>query len=338
MLFTPLGIYAQKSADHYADRFRLCIEGGMNPEKKTVSKDSLLIAKSIIAEAVKLYPNRIDLHHAKISTAIALEDAKATQAAVLDFIEQARSNGYKWHVYNDYLTTVAEGKEATVSSFNTFANLYRNFPYGEGEVYLKAISEGYLSLDPECVDALNYAAISYMDNNPHKALQFLLKAQTLQPDDCGTISNLVTTYFLERNKEQANYWATILECLPEVPDAYKTLARYLQAQPDVCINQPECKVVSVKDNGDGTKRAVIVVSVKNPSAVPAFLQADIDLYDGDTRIASASPTQLAIPDGEQMQQSKLISFSPDLKSFRVAISLKSADGVPIEHLIFDYNQ
>lgn len=328
-------VKAQSTGDDYADRFRICIENSYTGNDHSIDSDSLSRAIEIITEGVEKYPNRIDLRNAKITALIAKGCFKESREEVCRFIEQSKTNSFQWDTYNGKTYDMEMGKQVAINSYSTFANLYRNFPQGEGENYLAEITDRFLELVPGCVEALNFKAISCMDSEPNKALNYLFQAQKQSPDDIVIISNIMTTYYLERNIGEMNYWVDILKSMPEVPKDFNTLADYLQAQPMVCLNKEGCQILNIKENGDGTNRAEIIASIKNPSDVPAFLSVDVDLYVNDKIVASSSQTPFAIADGICLQQSKMINISSDLKDFTVVINLMGADGSPIESYAFN---
>lgn len=163
-----------------------------------------------INEGIDLYPNNLDMRFGKIYVLSKINDWKQYKDEIIKAIDYSSQNSNHWD-YNEE-DSVEANEEFFLSSIQTYENnLLNNIDmdnYSSEDsllgLYIQDIGEEVLKYYPNNISSINDVAVIYFFNsNTDKALELLLKAESIDPKDCVVIGNIANIYKLTEYKEKA---------------------------------------------------------------------------------------------------------------------------------------
>ena len=165
--------------------------------------DKSLLSKgfSWIKKGIDMYPSRLDMRFGKIYMLGLIEDYETFTNEIIRTIDYSTKNNNKWKWSNN--EPKDSGEQFLLSNIQGYqVQLYNT----ENDTLLnnmKRIAEAVLKYYPNHIESLSNISIVYMLQNKYdKALEPLLKAEKLSPQDYIVLSNIAQAYKL--NGDNAN--------------------------------------------------------------------------------------------------------------------------------------
>lgn len=175
--------------------------------------DSLLIAKGLkkIDEGIALYPNRLDMRFGKIYVFELLNDWDRFTEEILTTIQYSSINNNEWTWTDNELQP--EGKEFFLGNLQEYQYVLYNTGDDNLLLNMRTIAEEVLTYYPDNVENLSNISVTYLiTGEPEKAVEYLLKAEQLRPEDAIVLGNLAQGYKLMGNKEKAiEYYNKVMQ-------------------------------------------------------------------------------------------------------------------------------
>lgn len=189
------------------DYFQLQKEGDTIPQAYLGASITYLPEYStkaidVIDQGIARYPNRMDLWFGKIYFLGKMMQYDAFTTEIVNVINQSAKNDNKWLWENNQ--PVKDGFENFSLSIQDYiGQLYET--NDDSLLYnMLVIAEAMLKHYPNNVTNLSNASIYCMYKKDYnKALTYLLKAETIDPNDYIVINNIANCYFELNNKPQA---------------------------------------------------------------------------------------------------------------------------------------
>ncbi len=150
-------------------------------------------AFDIITKGIEKYPNRLDMRFGKTYIFMQIGDYENLTREIIKVVDYSVLNNNQWFWSDN--EKIDEPKEFMLSSIQDYQ--YQIYNTGNDELLdnTKRISEAVLKYYPDHVESLSNIAVVYLIHNDHdKALEFLLKAEKLNPTDFIVLSNIAHTY------------------------------------------------------------------------------------------------------------------------------------------------
>ncbi|GLB52389.1 hypothetical protein NBRC110019_14290 [Neptunitalea chrysea] len=163
-----------------------------------------------IDEGIKLFPNRLDMRFGKT---YALKELKRWDELTDVFIETVT---YGNKINNDWLWTenkkLESGKENMLAAIQDYIS--EMFNTGNDKVIdnMRTISLEVLKYYPNHVESLSNIGTTYLiDKEYENALNYFLKAETINPKDAIVLNNIAYSYqLLENNVKAIEYYKKML--------------------------------------------------------------------------------------------------------------------------------
>ncbi len=152
-------------------------------------------------KGLALYPNRLDMRFGKIYMLGKIEDYKAFTNQVKDAID------YNAQIHSKWLWKEGKPLDDAENYFLTSVQDYVTTIYNSGDGQLplmREISENVLKYYPRHIESLSNVAVSYMvAGDLNKGLEYLLKAETINPKDVVVLNNIAEAYHRKKDKPNA---------------------------------------------------------------------------------------------------------------------------------------
>jgi tetratricopeptide (TPR) repeat protein len=161
-----------------------------------------------IDSAIDKFPTRLDMRFGKVYVLGRMEDYEKFTGEIIKTIKYGQSINFKW-IWTDSkpLDDPEKFMLGTVQNY-----VIQLFNAGDKYVgYIGDIAQTVLKYKPDHVESLSNLSISYMikKDYPH-AIEGLLKAEKLAPQDYIVLNNIAYCYELQGNKPNAiNYYKRV---------------------------------------------------------------------------------------------------------------------------------
>lgn len=175
-------------------------------------KSNLKKAFESIDKGIKLYPNRLDMRFGKIYALGQIRDWQSFTDEIIKTIDHSAVNNNHWTwTYNE---KYPGGKEMFLGSLQDYQAQLYNTMDDKLLVHMQEISETVLEYYPNHVESLSNLSIAYLVEKKYdKALEPLLKAEKINPDDFIVLNNIAYAYKESGKKEEAIfYYKKIMRC------------------------------------------------------------------------------------------------------------------------------
>jgi tetratricopeptide (TPR) repeat protein len=166
---------------------------------KVNSNDSLFrISQKTIDEAIKLFPNRLDLRFGKIHTLGKVEGFKEFTSEIIKTIEYSNKIKHKWLWSNDKILDDPE------NFFIDAIQGYQNTLFqAESDENLKKVAKRMYDTFPNDLYVISSYGVTFLiENKNNEALELYLKAEKINPNDTIVLSNIGLIY--ERLSDKKN--------------------------------------------------------------------------------------------------------------------------------------
>ena len=168
----------------------------------TIRKPILSRGISKIDEGIRLYPDRLDMRLGEIFVFGQAKEWAAFTGKIIEAIDQSAKNKNKWiwtHNLKKY-----DGEEVFFSSLQDYQIQLHDTQEFELFAYMKEIADEVLKFYPNHIESLSNLSIVYMTNDEvDKAIEVLLRAETINKKDCIILSSLGYAYKHKGDKAKA---------------------------------------------------------------------------------------------------------------------------------------
>lgn len=188
----------------------------------------LLIRKGFYyaEKGIEIAPNRLDIRFGNIFIFFKMKDWKNYTREIIRTINFGASIDNQW--------IWKENKPLVDAKTFLFENIqiYQNQLYDTNDdkllVYMREIAESVLKLYPDQVQSMSNLSITYMLNKEYdKALEFLLKAIKIKPNDYVIQGNIAHAYKMKNDKKNAILYYKLVQKYGDVDSS-----KYAQQQID----------------------------------------------------------------------------------------------------------
>lgn len=181
--------------------------GYINSQVST--NDSLFnISQSKIEEAIKLFPNRLDLRFGKIHTLGEVQKLEEFTIEILRTIEYSKKIKHKWIWSN---AKIIENPEAFfIDSMQSYQNTLFQLEEDEN---LKRVAKKMYDIFPNDLFVISSYGVTFLIEGKNKeALELYLKAEKINPNDTIVLNNIGLIYERFSDKKNAlKYYQKIKE-------------------------------------------------------------------------------------------------------------------------------
>lgn len=155
-----------------------------------------------IDKGIKLFPNRLDMRFGKVYVYGELEDWEAFTKEIIETINYGASINYKW-LWTDGVPS-KDGKEQMLDAIQSYVMQLYNTEDDKLLDNMRRVAETVLKYEPNHVESLSNVAITYiLTDKPDKALEYLFKAEKINPKDAIVLNNIATIYRNKGDKDNA---------------------------------------------------------------------------------------------------------------------------------------
>lgn len=165
---------------------------------------------SYLDKALKKNPYRMDIHFGKISSLLHAEKYSEASKAITDFLKVYGKNKTEWYWTNNMKFSENDwnAEEIVLGSMQDYCSM---FDYYADRSSAKKALDGILKLFPKNVVFLNYLSYYYSSAEEYdKAIEVLLKAYKIDPNDYIIVGNLALNYENTQNYKEAEKLYTIM--------------------------------------------------------------------------------------------------------------------------------
>ena len=165
---------------------------------------------SYLDKALKKNPYRMDIHFGKISSLLHAEKYSDASKAITDFLKVYGKNKTEWYWTNNMKFSENDwnAEEIVLGSMQDYCSM---FDYYADRSSAKKALDGILKLFPKNVVFLNYLSYYYSSGKEYdKAIEVLLKAYKIDPNDYIIVGNLALNYENTQNYKEAEKLYTIM--------------------------------------------------------------------------------------------------------------------------------
>ncbi len=163
-----------------------------------------ILSKGIrkIDEGINLYPDRLDMRFGEIYVLSQAKEWAVFTRKIIEAIDQSVKNKHKWRWTHNEKADDAEN--LFFSTLQDYQILLHNYQEDKLLIYMKEIATEVLKFYPDQVESLSNLSIVYMTNNEvDKAIEVLLRAETITRKDFIILSSLAYAYKQKGDKAKA---------------------------------------------------------------------------------------------------------------------------------------
>lgn len=168
-------------------------------------------ALKIIEKGIQKYPNRLDMRFGEIYTLGEMDNWKEFAQKIIDAVRYSAINKNNWLWTSD--EPVKQGKETFLSALQDYQLQIYNTGNDALIPYMQQIAQEILKYYPDNIENMSNMAIGYLISGEYdKALNYLLKAEKINPKDCVVLFNLAYAYREKNDSTKAlEYYNKILK-------------------------------------------------------------------------------------------------------------------------------
>lgn len=164
-----------------------------------------------IRKGVKTHPNRLDMRFGEIYLYGELEDYSSFTTAIIETLNYSNTNQNKWSWSNN--KPLEDAKDFMLGSIQSYQLQLYNTENDDLLNNMKQIATAVLKYYPDNIESLSNISIVFMIQKEYdKALESLLKAEKLNPNDPIVLSNIAHAYKLKNDTSNAiKYYEKTIE-------------------------------------------------------------------------------------------------------------------------------
>jgi tetratricopeptide (TPR) repeat protein len=164
-------------------------------------KDDVYKGIEFLDKGIALAPKRIDMRWGKIEMLMEISDYNAASDAIITVLTISKKTKGRWFKGN---TSVKDGEKYVLEYLMRFYRTLADIISFDAYSALQKCSDVLIALYPKNIDGYNFAALACMfSQRAEDALPYLLKAETLDKNDCIILLNIGRTYKMLSQKENA---------------------------------------------------------------------------------------------------------------------------------------
>ncbi len=178
--------------------------------KTVYDDDDLKTAISYLDKALKKNPYRMDIYFGKIRSLLSAEKYSDASIAIAEFFKVYDKNKLNWYWTNNesFKNNNWDIEDFVIECFNDYCSMY-DF-YVARDAAKKTLDE-IIKRFPQNVIFLNYLSYYYSSSKEYnKAIEILLSAYKIDPNDYIIIGNLASNCEKIENYKEAEKWYTIM--------------------------------------------------------------------------------------------------------------------------------
>lgn len=181
--------------------------------KREYDPEHAKAALRYIDKGLSLAPNRLDIHFGKARLLSELEDFKAQKDTIVGILRQSKRNGNRWMWSSGIPLT--EGESSMFAGIEEYLGEWFE-RFSETGPYLKEVAELETTLYPKNPWGWNILAGYYREVGDFRnALECLLKAEALDPQDGVVVANIGQCYVELKENDKALHYFRKLENHPD---------------------------------------------------------------------------------------------------------------------------
>lgn len=178
--------------------------------KTVYNEGDFKTAISYLDKALKKNPYRMDIYFGKINAYLSAEKYSEATVAISDFLKVYDKNKKEWYWSNNkkFSDNNWNVEEVVLSALQDYCQMYDY--YQDGDSAKKALDQ-ILQRFPKNVIFLNYLSYYYSaGKNYDKAIEVLLSAHKIDPNDYVIVGNLASDYEKIGNYKEAEKWYSVM--------------------------------------------------------------------------------------------------------------------------------
>jgi len=188
-----------------------------NQQKYYINGSSIYLAKPMqkginyIDKGIKKFPNRLDMRFGKIYAIGQQEDWETFTADIVKTIDYSNENKNKWTWTNNEPVENPEG--FFLSSLQDYILQLYNTEEDSLLLNMRRISAEVLKFYSNNVENLSNISLTYILLNEYdKGIEYLLKAEKLNPEDYIVLGNIAYCYKMKEDKENSiKYYEKVIK-------------------------------------------------------------------------------------------------------------------------------
>lgn len=164
-----------------------------------------------IDAGIKLYPDRLDMRFGKIYVLGEIKDWERFTDEIIQAVRYSKENDNQWTWLND--RKVTDGKKFFLSALQDYQlDLYNS---GNDSLLfnMRKIAAEILKVYPGHIESLSNISITYLVTGEHdKAIETLLQAEKINPEDVIILNNIAHGYNLKGEREKSiTYYEKVIK-------------------------------------------------------------------------------------------------------------------------------
>lgn len=155
-----------------------------------------------ISKGIETHPDRLDMRFGKVYLLGQLEDYENFTTDIIKTIEYSKLNENQW-LWTDN-EPLDDPEQFMLSTIQTYQLQLYNTEDDNLLENMKLIAEAVLTLYPNHIESLSNLSVVFMlQENFDKALEYLFKAEKLNPKDYIVLNNIAQAYKLKGDSKRA---------------------------------------------------------------------------------------------------------------------------------------
>lgn len=178
--------------------------------KTVYDEDDLKTAISYLDKALKTNPYRMDIYFGKINALLSAEKYSDGSKAIVNFLKVYEKNKTEWYWTNNqkFSDNKWNVEDTVLGALQDYCQL---FDFYTARDSVKSALDQILKAFPKNVIFLNYLSYYYSSAKEYdKAIDVLLSAYKIDPDDYVIVGNLASDYEKSENYKEAEKWYSIM--------------------------------------------------------------------------------------------------------------------------------
>lgn len=163
-----------------------------------------------INEGIKLYPDRLDMRFGKIYILGEIKDWDNFTKEIIEAVRYSKANENQWTWMGN--EKKKDGKEMFLGSLQDYQLQLYNTEVDSLIINMRNIAIEILRFYPDHVESLSNLSITYLLTKEYdKAIEALLRAEKIAPNDCIVLMNIAHGYKLKGDKSNSvKYYKKVL--------------------------------------------------------------------------------------------------------------------------------
>ena len=178
--------------------------------KTVYDENDLTTAISYLDKALKNNPYRMDIYFGKINSLLSAEKYSDGSKTIVDFLKVYEKNKINWYWTNNqkFSDNNWNVEDTVLGALQDYCQM---FDFYVARDSVKIALDQILKIFPKNVIFLNYLSYYYSSAKEYdKAIDVLLSAYKIAPNDYVIVGNLASNYEKSENYKEAEIWYSIM--------------------------------------------------------------------------------------------------------------------------------